>query len=207
MKIIFDLDHTLFNATLFKNDLFDIFIKNGVSREDVLISYGKYLKEVGGAYNFVEHANILQSMRASFDKEKALEEFEAFNKSDFRKYIASEVFATLDFLKKKGYALILLTKGGLANQTLKIKQSGLNVFFDEVYICQGNKFPSLQEINPQQDDWFVNDHWEETLEIKGAYPKLNYFLLKRNDMDNLPKIADADISVIFSISELLEYVK
>ncbi|MDP1619681.1 MAG: HAD family hydrolase [Candidatus Moranbacteria bacterium] len=207
MKIIFDLDHTLFKAALFKEDLFDILVKNGASREDVLETYKVYRDKVKGAYDFVAHADILDGNAAGFKKAGAVREWEDFLRGDFTRYVDREVFEVLEGFKNKGFELILLTRGHPDLQSHKIKKSGLDVFFDEIHICQGGKLPELEKIKPQAGDWLVNDTWKEAVEARQEYPELNQLLLKIDDNWQLQNRAEIDIPMLSSVGELPEHIR
>ncbi|MDP1884576.1 MAG: HAD family hydrolase [Candidatus Moranbacteria bacterium] len=207
MKIIFDLDHTLFKTALFKEELFDILVKNGASREDVLATYKDYRDKVGGAYDFAAHADILSGNSVDFSKEGALREWNDFLRGDFTRYVDRETFEVLEGFKNRGFELILLTKGHSDLQSHKMKKSGLDVFFDEIHICQDGKLPALEKIQPQAGDWMVNDTWKEAIEARKEYPELNQLLLKIDDNWQQQNQTEIDIPKLSSISELSEYIK
>jgi len=207
MKIIFDLDHTLFKSSIFKDDIFAVFVQSGALLEDVVRTYKIYRDEVGGAYDFVAHADILKKASQEFKREDAVRGWEELLQSDFNQYVDREVFEVMDSLKKAGAKIVLLTKGHPDLQIHKIKKSGLDVFFDEVIICQGSKLPSLVKIQPQAGDWFVNDTWKEVVEVRKEYPNLNYLLLKIDDNWQVQDQAEIDVPMLASTTELLDYIK
>ena len=145
MQIIFDLDHTLFDTSLYKKDLFDIFLKNGASEKEVLDSYNKHLQEVDGEYSFEKHAEILKKNNKKFNRELALKDFVDFAKSDYGKYVSESVRGTLKELKKKNIEIILLTKGAENIQRQKIENSGIEKYFNEIIICQGGQIFSIRK--------------------------------------------------------------
>lgn len=206
MNIVFDLDHTLFDASLFKEDIFNIFKESGASAKKIQDTYAKYLKEVSGSYNFKTHAGILEESGGDFNKKVALEKFSKFEKSDFKKYVNLEDFTVLETLKKQGHRLVLLSKGAESLQMLKIQRSGLGVFFAKIFICQ-DKLSIMNELRLSKGDFFINDHWIETKKIKEKFPDLKYFLLKRPDLEKFHNIAEIDIPIILSIKSLLELQK
>ena len=74
MKIVFDLDHTLFKANLFKKDLFEILYSAGAKAETVEKTYQEHCKkEAGGAYNFKKHCLKIENETTEFDIAKAIE--------------------------------------------------------------------------------------------------------------------------------------
>jgi phosphoglycolate phosphatase-like HAD superfamily hydrolase len=202
MNIVFDLDHTLFNASLFKKDIFDILKESGASLEKIQDTYGEHLREVSGCYNFETHAEILEKSVSNFNKKRALEKFSQLGKSDFKKYVSLKDFAVLKSLKKQGHKLVLLTKGSKELQMQKIERSGLGIFFDKIFICQ-DKLLAMNKLQLDKGDFFINDHWDETKMIKEKFPDLKYFLLKRPDFEKFHVISEVDIPIILAIEKIL----
>lgn len=202
-QIIFDLDHTLFNTSLFKENIFNILSKNGANDEDVKKSYDEHLRESSGVYDFTMHAKMLKNVSENFKLTEALKDFEDFKQSDFKEYVSEDVFSSLQALKGRELKLTLLTNGDKEIQMTKIRQSGLDGFFDDILISDGDKSSIMESIDLNDDDFFINDNWKETARIMIKFPQLKYVLIKRNDLEKFHKLSDITIPMIDSVSELL----
>ncbi|MEK7181860.1 MAG: HAD family hydrolase [Patescibacteria group bacterium] len=178
MKIVFDLDHTIFDTTEFKSDLFALLLRSGASSGNILDTYKEHLEITGGGYNFFLHCKLIEKKEKHFDTKRALVLYEEFTGKNFSKYISEDTRKALHFLKQSGCQLLLLTKGGEETQKTKLRQSGMEDVFEGVYICQGSKLATLETLGLQAGDWFVDDSLEEIVTLQSAHPELQYFLVQ-----------------------------
>ncbi|MBT3356611.1 hypothetical protein HN784_01960 [bacterium] len=183
MKIVFDLDHTLFRTNLFKNDLFEILQSAGAESRIIQETYQEHCKkEAGGAYDFEEHCLKIKKKTEKFEEEGAKRMFKKFiKKADFSKYIENETYDFLTKQKKVGNKLILLTMGGDFMQKAKVEKTGLIDVFDEFIVCRDTKLNKLESLALEKGDLFVNDIVSETLMVKKKFPFINYIILALSD--------------------------
>lgn len=197
MKIVFDLDHTLFKTSLFKRDFFAILSSCGAENEIIKTTYKKHCKEEsGGAYAFDIHCSKIEKEQKGFDKKLANEMFGKFiADTDFSVYIEKESLECLKNIKNSGAELILLTKGGRDVQLAKFKKTGFSDIFDKFIICKHTKLDEIRLLKLGKDDYFINDLVEETIEIKDRFPQVNHILLIVSD----PKLEFQDYSTVDNI--------
>lgn len=211
MKIVFDLDHTLFRTGLFKKDLFEILYESGATENIVRETYKRHCKEDdGGAYDFDTHCLKITQKQRIFKKREAKDRYTRFIKeADFSKYVEIESFQYLKKWREMGAKLILLTKGGESIQWIKLKRTGMEEFFDEILICKHTKLKKIESLYLGKEDFFVNDLVSEILEVRREFPKVNCLLLNISDpsleSQNYSKIRDIPINT--SIVSLEENIK
>jgi len=189
-----DLDDTLFNTYLFKEDIFGCFERCGVSREDYLDTYRQAVfGPVEGYfdYTFKKHADILRELGYQITDSTIFELNNLLEKS----YNDSQAEEFLLELKKISHKLILLTAGEQRLQKRKIDSTGLVKYFDQVIIIDGGKSQKIVDVAGQADKiLFVNDNLKENNQIKKDLPyvlvvaKKHKILWAEDDyqMSNLP---------------------
>lgn len=131
MTYYIDFDNTLFNTVDFYNDL-EIIMKNyGITSEmiDKYSNFNKLFSPIKLVNYCIEkyHINneILNEINNHFKKAND------YNYNDIDNFLVS--------IKKKGNRLVLLTYGNYLYQDLKIKNSGLAKYFDEIIITEKEK--------------------------------------------------------------------
>ncbi len=207
MRIVFDLDHTLFKTNLFKKDFFKLFVLAGTDDFTIRKTYQKHLKEEGGAYDFKKHCSEIKKSNVKFKESFAIALFEKFlANTDFSRYIERGCLKFLKEQKTAGSYLVLLTKGGDELQRIKIEKTGFLNVFDEISICKDTKLDKIKELKLGKYDFFINDLCKETLEIRERFPLLRFVML---DIENHKKRAKKcsslkldDIPIINSIRNL-----
>ena len=86
----------------------------------------------------------------------------------------------LDFLKKTGQPLILLSLGEDNFQQMKIDITGIARFFNSIHITVVAKEEAmskiLEEFKNEENIWFINDKIEETKKVIQLFPQLKPIL-------------------------------
>ncbi len=165
-----DLDDTLYNTYLLKEDIFKCFANCGVTKEDYRLSYNKAVfgPVVGYFdYTFKKHADILREMNYEVPDSVVKELENLVNKN----YNDSQAEQFVLELKKTSNKVILLTAGKKELQQKKINSTGLNKYFDQIVIIDGGKSQAIIDIAGQSKKiLFINDNLKENIEIKKNLP-------------------------------------
>lgn len=200
-----DLDDTLFNTYLFKEDMFGCFAHCGVTAEDY---YSSYRQAVFGPvegyfdYTFKKHADILRDVGYQISDSTIDELNNLFNKN----YNDSQAVEFLLSLKKISHRLILLTAGEQSMQTRKMNSTGLAKYFDQVVIIDGGKSQKIVDIAGQADKiLFVNDNLKENKQIKQNLPYVLVLAKKHKVLWKEDNYQDIDLPYFDSLIEIKDY--
>lgn len=194
MKIIFDLDHTLFDTALFMKVVIDEIRVFGVSDEEARASVSAYLKSHGANYDLDDHLREL-GMASDVIKKKF---------DDLRSYLRPGARELLEKLSSEGHELFLLTKGIHVFQYQKAERSDILPFFKEIYVVERDKGAILKSFSQTEDIWFINDHWQETEELMSCFPHVKYVLFVRPDAASFYDPKTISIANIKNLSELTD---
>lgn len=194
MKIIFDLDHTLFDTALFMKAVIGEIRVFGVSDEEARASVGAYLKSHGGNYDLDDHLRELgiasEAIKKKFD--------------DLRLYLRPGAKELLEKLFSEGHELFLLTKGIHVFQHQKAERSDISPFFKEIYVVERDKGIILESFSQTEDVWFINDHWQETEKLMSRFPRVKYVLFVRPDAASFYDPKTISIANIKNLPELTD---
>lgn len=200
MKIIFDLDHTLFDTALFMAAVIDEFGTFGISPEEARASINAYLKSHGGNYDLDDHPRELgitsQTIQGRF--------------ADLRPYLRTGARGLLENLSAQGHEIFLLTKGAHTLQHQKVRRSEIAHFFKQIHVVERDKGEVLELFRHDSNIWFINDHWQETEELMLRFPHITYVLFVRPDAASFydPKtIPIANIKNLLELPDLLRLHK
>lgn len=165
-----DLDDTLYNTYLLKEDIFSFFSACGVTREDYLKSYSQAVfgPVVGYFdYTFKKHADILRDLNYEIPDSTVEELNNLLNKN----YNDSQAEQFLLDLKKISHKIILLTAGQQNFQQKKIDSTRFAKYFDQTIIIDGGKSQKILDVAGQANKiLFVNDNLKENIQIKQDLP-------------------------------------
>lgn len=201
-----DLDDTLYNTFILKEDIFNCFANCGVTREDYQLSYKQAVfgPMVGYFdYTFKKHADILREMNYKIPDSTVKELNNLLNKN----YNDSQAEQFLVDLKKISHRIILLTAGQRNFQQKKIDSTGLAKYFDQIIIIDGGKSQKILDVVEQTKKvLFVNDNLKENIQIKQDLPyvvvvaKKHKVLWKEDDYKT-----NNDLPCFDSLNEIKDY--
>ncbi len=171
-KLILDFDHTLFDDSNFMENIFAVFHKFGIGRSDFNISYEK-AKQIHGSWSpFIQAKLVFAEIPAGF--------LEAID-SVFRE-AHEHIFADAkDFLSQSQTRNTILSFGDKKTQTLKIKNSKIDRYFESIIITSDSwktDFFAKQRIDPLTMI-FVDDRIKTVNAVKSAFPSVFCVLMKR----------------------------
>ncbi len=189
MRIIFDLDRTLFDTDKFKQDLAKALAPFGVSDKVFFKTSSEVMFRQPGQsdYDYLFHVKSLKSYCGWSDTEaakakKSLRQVMANGKNYLLPYAAE----MLHNLKTAGHTLILWTWGNHALHTRKIRSSGIQKYFSRIEITPLDKTLVLRDffttISERHDDLiFISDSLKELKAILAYSPKVKVILKVRPD--------------------------
>ena len=174
MKIFIDFDDVLFNTRDFKKDLIDIFIHNGVNeRQFIEESYWD------GRYNLEKQIKSVEK-KYKTDGDKLRKDTELFFE-DLGQYVFADVIPFLQKMNSKD--LILISYGDKKIQTEKIKQAGLDGYFNKIVITHDKAEAIIKILEKREDKnermYFVDDRNKYIEEVKRTLPEITTILIKR----------------------------
>lgn len=184
MKIVLDFDDTIFNTHRLFNESVKIFERFGFTEKEFQDAYQK-CKEKVGDFDLEIIANLIFGFNnLKPDKKKIKEEMNILfgRASDF---VYSDFFSFINNFNKKD--LILLSFGTTDFQGMKIENSGIASYFQEVIITQEDKTKNLKNILQQsQDDknederiFFIDDKAEQIDKVKKELPQIITMKMER----------------------------
>lgn len=194
MNIYIDFDRTMFNSDAFLSDLDNILDSYNLS-PTLFYEYAK--KDSENGFNPYHILEIMQK-DIPFDKE-IIRKLDEIIISD-QKYLYDDVIPFLKYLKDKRYQLILLTKGNTFYQKLKIENTGILNYFDDLIITLKHK-GELDIDYP--NSIFIDDNPNEIASILKENPKLLIRIKRQNALYNNLDISD-NITSFTSFQDILD---
>lgn len=179
--IVLDFDYTLFDAAKFRGDLGASLIKLGIDEKFFSETYKqvRYREGKESDYQPDKHLQILAD-KTDTDYLKLKDTYYQVI-GEAKEYLYPD---TLDFLKKmkqENNKLILLTFGNPEFQKLKVQNSGIGKYFEEIYYTDGSKTSLAHKITDDPNVTFINDNPHEILELKSIYPQATFIQISRTN--------------------------
>lgn len=207
MKIVLDFDETIFNTHAMMRELLKIFAKEGFIENQFWDIYKECKKKLGD-FDKGLLVDLLYESRV-FDKNKvSLEIDHIIEKSN--EFIYQDFFDFISNFKKKD--LILLSFGTTDFQKIKIENSGIVKYFDDIIITSRNKADDLKEIQKKYNEnlVFIDDKAEQIDDAKKCLPQIvaikieringRHVLLKAERADYIVKNLDEAKKIINELS-------
>lgn len=172
--IIFDFDDTLFNTKKLKEDFSQKLMSLGVPEEVARQSYHDTKKSIGN-YTPEEQIRILADIYTIKITKDFSEWFSSLQLSD---YLFPESISTLQRLSAD-HTLVLVTKGEETFQNFKIKNSGIETYFTNIYIVPASKDAFLKNLSLEGPVYFINDKESENKAVKETFP--DFIIMHSNE--------------------------
>lgn len=171
---IVDFDDTLFNTHRFKKARCAGLEAVGVPEDLFWQTYKTARSDKSGVFTYSDekHAEVLEAY--GFDKESIMTAFAIVNKR-MSELLFPETIGLLKIVREFGHKIILLSLGNEKFQRLKIDNTGIEKYVDEIFIVEDCKLNVVKDIieNEVSKIWFLNDKIVEMREIWVAYPQIN----------------------------------
>ncbi|MBU0661068.1 HAD hydrolase-like protein [Patescibacteria group bacterium] len=204
---IFDFDDTLFDTQAFKRDRILALREVGVSQVDYDESYARaYTEGKRTCYSHERHVDVLVDI--GYDRktiEKALES----TMIQIKKYLFPDAVHMLTECKCTGRKMVLLSLGGVDFQKIKVLGSGIEHFFDEIYMTETSKLEIVKQIvSAKQDEeiYLLNDKIKETQDIVDTFPQVQA-VLKMSECFAQEAYHQSGLPCIKSLNDYLSYIK
>lgn len=204
--IIVDFDDTLFGTQKFKQALVKSLAGLGVSEELFWQTYSeaRILENGSFSYSFSRHAKILE--KQGFDYNGILGKFNLVKIKDF---LFVDTVEFLEYLKKIGQDLYLLSLGDDNFQKLKVEECGIGSYFKKVFFRGKDKGlvvkEILQECGEDSNIFFINDKIEESKKIQQDFPELK-IILKQVSGAEEEEYRNSGIIYFQTLTEIKKYV-
>lgn len=185
-QIILDFDHTLFDADDFKVALATSVKELGVGEDVFWRTYraARDLKDGQMSYAFDRHVERLAQEVPGLDVTAAraclqgvMDRAEEFLFPDTKDFLSRLISLNID--------TVLLTRGDPAFQQEKIDKTGVRRFVHRTESVSGSKADVMRTFLPPEEKgvvFFINDHVEETTEIKKLFPHIIAMIKRRADV-------------------------
>lgn len=205
---IIDFDDTLFDTFHWKQERFKPLAELGITPEFAQVTYREIRNTPGAVYSNERHAKLLGSH--GYPVEAVFNALEANSaESTLKRFIFSDSISFLEFLKKTGQKVILLSIGDPSFQRVKLNGIGFLKYFDEIYFVdrhkEKNMTPILQLCAVGETMWFINDKVEETQSVVDACPEVKP-VLKVCEEFPLETYAASGFPYFKTLTEIQQYV-
>lgn len=205
---IIDFDDTLFDTFGYKHARLQALETLGVSKDVFWKTYKEARKDETGAmvYSDRRHAQILA--QENFDEEKVFSLLQSVNKR-LKDFVYPDTFLFLKTLKKKNIPMILLSLGDPAMQELKVKGSGVDNYFEHMFMVEDTKEHILKKIlahYSSEKAWFINDKVLETQLLHKKFPLITPVLHMSPGIEKQQYI-ESGLPYFSTLTEILEYVE
>lgn len=211
MKIFIDFDDVLFNTKEFIADMQLIFYKHGISKDDFAKTYSSIthysVKSDRKMRTYDPYLHFKQINQGGINTEKLERGFRYFLKNT-NKYIFKDVSAFLKNVERK--EIFILSFGTNKFQKEKIKNSGINKFFNKIIVSNHvEKGRAIKKIIGESKEkfYFIDDRVEFLREVKNRYPFAETFLIRRKEgryKDRKNKYCDHSVN---NLEQVLKIIK
>jgi len=177
MKIILDFDDTIFNTHQLMREFLEIVKKFNFTEEEFFGAYQE-CKKIVGDFDPKTIIRLLDEIR-SFDRIRAEQEVSLMLK-DLRDFIYPDFFNFANNFHKKD--LILLSFGTTGTQKIKIDNSKIAKFFEEIIITSRDKAEDVKPIfekYKKEKIFFIDDKTVQVDNIKSKFPEIITMKIKR----------------------------
>jgi FMN phosphatase YigB (HAD superfamily) len=183
---LFDFDDVLFNTRKFRDDIIRLFLKFGISKKYFYKTYKDFpVKKKNGDIVMYDPEKQFRKLKnnSNIDISGLQKEFYKLV-SNSGKYIFKDVIEFLEKIKKDNLYIISYGKNNL--QKLKIKNSGLEKYFDKISIINKNKSEAIPYLFGKkkiadEEVYFFEDREKFIKDVKSKYPFIKTILMKRKE--------------------------
>lgn len=186
MKVYIDFDRTLFNCDKFLEDFYTLINSYNISKEVFKKCQNQCIKDGFNPYT------ILRKVEKAFffNNDLYLEVDTLLKKTG--SYLYSDSTDFLKYLKKKGYQIIILTKGNREYQKEKILHANIDNYYDDLIITMEHKGKLKLEYD---NGIFIDDNPKEIKSIMKNNPKMIIRIKRENERYNDIFVDDSIIEV------------
>ncbi|MDO8444139.1 MAG: HAD family hydrolase [bacterium] len=206
-KMFLDFDGTLFDTNTLKKKLYNLCVGLGFSSDVITQSYR--LECADGLFSPDGLVRRLAKIK-KIDFQIAADGIKMLT-SESAKYLFDDTIDFLTRLDRNKFEINLMTLGDLSFQRRKVENSGLSVYFDNIYYVGKNKWEIMDQYVEKDELFIFIDDREDTIyNVAQKYPSSVCLCIKRKDEDRDDpnhRKAGGNITKIKSLSEALAYIK
>lgn len=197
--ILFDIDRTLLNTSLFIRKLTDLHANTlRITWEEAKGKFEEYVSSIKSPYHF-DYIEFAECLSDSPETLNLLLDRYLNDASLYPKY--SDVDTTLISLKQIGFDIGIFSEGVPRFQANKLKNLNLSVFQDNL-IFIGQTKRSHEFLGRIPDGATIVDDNPEVIDVLVEYGRFNPIYINREKSDKRP-----DSAMIESLSELPELIR
>jgi len=211
MKIFIDFDDVLFNTKRFKEDYYEIFRKNGISKEVLEKCYYEPMERVGEIDRYDPAGHVERMCRANNIATADLQEDMLGFIADTKRYIFEDVEGFLGSFKKE--ELCIVSFSDTEFQRFKIFNSGIAGNFQDIEIVNELKAKAIGKIikkkglSEDEHLYFIDDRVEQIGDVKERFPQIKTILMKRKEgryKDQKNKYCDFECSSLKQVKKIIK---
>jgi FMN phosphatase YigB (HAD superfamily) len=198
-KIFIDFDDTLFNTKEVKKQMFACLEEHGFSMDQILDSYKA---------DYAEGGFTIEGFLAKLGQIRSFDEIETKRKilSIYQKTgILSDTLPFLKNIDRGKYEVNLLTYGSPTHQKEKVKISGLEKYFDNLYYTPIFKTKYLKKLLSSDAHFiFIDDLSEVVADITQAFPRAKVIKINRTKDGKMEK---GSIINITNLDQVMDHLR
>jgi FMN phosphatase YigB (HAD superfamily) len=205
-KLFIDFDGTMFDTAKFRDGIFEVFEKAGYAHEVIMKAYVEECMD----YKFsLEHLlNRLERVEER-DKDKIRGDIRALYER-VPSMLYGDTILFLNNIDREKYEVNLLSMGNFEFQKRKIDHAGIKDLFDNVYICENQKWDYLDTlVKPEEKFILIDDRGDTIKNVAEKYPNSRPMQIERKDEDNADPVRvdlDYDNRVVHSFKQAMSYL-
>jgi len=204
---IVDFDHTLFDTKAFKEARLEALRSLGVPDDVYWKTYEQARNDGTGTVTYTDERHAAAFAGTQFNRHKVLIALKNISENRIKEFLFSDAISFLKALRKLGKPIVLLSLGAPSFQLAKVHGTGVDHYVDDVIVVDDNKKFVLERLvdpNSQETVWLINDHIEETKNMKDMFPNIHP-VLKRTHRDTA-LYEQSNIPFFDSLTEIACYV-
>ena len=204
MKIVLDFDDTIFNTHQLMREFLEIVKKFNFTEEEFFGAYQECKKMVGD-FDPKTIINLLNETKP-FDKIKVEKEVDLML-SNLSGFVYSDFFDFAKSFDRKD--LILLSFGMTDTQKIKINNSKITEFFEDIIITSRDKIEDIKSIfekHKKEKIFFIDDKTIQVDNIKRKFPEIITMKIKRPqgvDITTESRLADYVIKDLYEAKNIV----
>lgn len=206
---VIDFDDTLFDTDAFKQARGQALTKFNVPEDLYWQVYRETRNSSSGRFTYSNRRHAKELSKYGYDESAIFNALDAVcQPNELRKFLINDAEVLLDTLKSLKHSLILLSLGDPDFQELKVKGTGLSVFFDRIFIIntvKENVLKVLFDFHDQTDVWFINDKVDETKQLLSRFTFLRP-VLKVSPNIEFSQYTTSGLPYFQTLKEIQEYV-
>lgn len=206
---IIDFDDTLFDTHQFKITMNSALASCGVNADDADWSYkaARNLPDGQYAYSHTRRAEFLATR--GYDASAIVNALENITSPEsLQAHLLPGAREFLEVIKAVGQPMILLSLGDPNFQELKVHGTGVEKYFDRLFMVPEKKEEVIAELlthHSPTEYWLINDKVDETKSIAQHFPKIRV-ALKRSSRISLADYEESGWPHFETLAEIQNYI-